>query len=183
MGLGKEGKKNNQRAAEPGEAAEVNVQQQTDDSLVSNLGHLIGLWNLYPPDAKCCWWAEGPIATPSITQHFQQAWRSCQSMHIATDRQRNGKWSYSSYCALRFISSRRKVLPMGADHSPNPADEGPLLPPALPSATPRLWKNRGITANAHPNKCQKVNHQVDDAGLYRQSKQNHCLTMRAAESR
>ena len=43
IGLGEEGEESDQRADELGEAAEVHVQQQTDDSLVSNLGHLIGL--------------------------------------------------------------------------------------------------------------------------------------------
>ena len=40
IGLGEEGEKSDQRAAKPGEAAEVHVQQQTDDSLVSDFGHL-----------------------------------------------------------------------------------------------------------------------------------------------
>ena len=43
MGLGEEGKENSQTAAEPGEAAEVHAQQQTDNSVASNLGYLIGL--------------------------------------------------------------------------------------------------------------------------------------------
>ena len=73
-----------------------------------------------------------------------------------------------------------KLLPTG---SPSPADEGPAPAPALPGTTPRLRRNRGIAADSHPNKCQKVNCQVDGAGLNRRSKQDRCLTMRAAKSR
>ena len=43
MGLGKEGEENSQMAAEPREAAKVHAQQQTDNSVASNFGYLIGL--------------------------------------------------------------------------------------------------------------------------------------------
>ena len=50
---------------EPREAAEACTQQQTDSSMVSDLIHLIGPWNLFPLDAKCCWWAQTAAAVLS----------------------------------------------------------------------------------------------------------------------
>ena len=82
--------------------------------------------------------------------------------------------------SLANEANKGKLLPTG---SPSPADEGPPPAPASPGTTPRLRRNQGIAADSRLNKCQKVNRQVDGAGLNRWSKRDCCLTMRAAESR